>query len=76
VARIIFTRIGVGDVYTMLGVEGDGYSPDLAHDIVARARELFAGALQDAIESGYWTQFESLEEEDEDWEEVDQDGWV
>ena len=83
----IVIRAGVGDVFSMIAVEGDGYSPDLADDLVARTRELFRTTLADAIDLGYVNtdddddDFDDVEDDDtEDEEEVSTDGnkwwWV
>jgi hypothetical protein len=51
----IVIRAGIGDVFAMIAAEGNGYSPDLVHDMVQRTRELFNGTLKDAMELGYVT---------------------
>lgn len=87
-SRNIVIRAGIGDVFSMIAVEGDGYSPDLADDLVARTRELFRTTLADAIELGYVNtddgegDFDDILEDgtEEDEEEVSTDGskwwWV
>lgn len=68
----IVVRSGVGDVFAMIAAEGNGYSPDLVHDMVQRSRELFRDTLKDAIECGYIQQPSDEEEEEEEF--IDDDG--
>jgi len=49
----MFVRVGVGDAYVMVGSEGVSYSPDLAHDMAARAYQTFRATLESAMETGY-----------------------
>lgn len=51
--RGMFVRVGVGDAYAMVGSEGVSYSPDLAHDMAARAYETFKATIESAIATGY-----------------------
>lgn len=61
----MFVRVGVGDVYTMIGSEGVSYSPDLAHDMALRAYQSLGETIKTAIENGYI----QVDEEDEiDWD--------
>ena len=75
----IVVRVGVGDAYTVIAAEGMGYSPDLVHDMAARATEALQSSLITAIETGYIPideEYEELEilpdgvEADDDDEEV------
>lgn len=59
----IVVRVGVGDVHAVIAAEGSSYSPDLVHDMVARAIDGLGGTIQTAIELGY------IPVEDEDDEE-------
>lgn len=72
----IVIRAGIGEVYAFIAAEGNGYSPDLVHDMTQRARELFRDTIKDAMELGYIQisddedfEFE-VEEDDEEEEEV------
>jgi hypothetical protein len=49
----IVIRAGVGDAFAMIAAEGNGYSPDLVHDMMARTHELLGQVLKEAIETGY-----------------------
>ena len=64
----IVIRSGVGDVFAMIAAEGNGYSPDLVHDMVQRQRELFRDTLKDAMELGYIQQPIDDDFDDEDFD--------
>lgn len=57
-------RVGVGDAYTVIASEGVGYSPDLVHDMCARAQESLRDVIIAAIETGY-IPIEDFEEDEE-----------
>lgn len=58
----IVVRVGIGDAYTVIAAEGLGYSPDLVHDMTARAVEALNGSLLTGIETGYIPIDEEYEE--------------
>lgn len=66
----IVIRSGIGDVFAMIAAEGNGYSPDLVHDMVARTRDLFRETLKDAMELGY---IQSSDDDDLDDDLVDEE---
>ena len=58
-------RVGVGDAYSVIASEGVGYSPDLVHDMCARAQESLRDVIIAAIETGY-IPIEDFEEDEEE----------
>lgn len=77
----IAVRAGIGDLHAMIAIEGNGYSPDLAHDLANRVAELFHSTVQEAVGAGYFdTSTPELvwempdDDDDDDDEEVSTDG--
>lgn len=78
--RGMFVRVGVGDAYAMIGSEGVSYSPDLAHDMAARAYETFKATIESAVSTGYidlspdWDpDYPSILDDDEDEEGLEEE---
>jgi len=64
--KSITVQTGVGPVFTTFNVEVDGYSPDLADDIMRRVRDLFGDTLREAVALGLMHEGFTLDLEDED----------
>lgn len=71
----IVVRLSVGDAHSFIAAEGSSYSPDMVHDMYARAAEGLSEALRVSMELGYiQSDIEDEDEDEEDEEEVTDNG--